>query len=122
MEVRISEQLRQLATALIAGGGLGLWFDLLQLFRRSTRKTAGPLWDLLFLVTSAGVLFFLGQRSGAGMRLFFLCAAVGGFCLYFWGPHDFMSHLFSQAKHFLQIQLGKIKKSAVSIRKSYKNE
>ena len=118
MEVHISEQLRQLITALIIGGGMGLWFDMLQPLRESTDKAFAFLWDLLFLLLSAAAIFIYGQRSGAGMRLFFLCAVGGGFCFYLWSLHDMVARFFSQSKHFLQINLGKMKKWAVSLRKS----
>ena len=122
MEVHISDQLLQLTTAFITGGGMGLWFDLLQPLRQCMGNKLSLLWDLIFLSVSVIIIFFMGQRSGAGMRLFFLCAVAGGFCFYLWSLHDMVSHLLLQTKHFLQIKLGKIKKWAVSLRKSYKSK
>ena len=122
MAVQVSEQLRQLVTASVIGGAMGLWFDILQPFRQSTDKRLAFLWDILFLVVSGAAIFLYGRRSGAGMRLFFLCAVGGGFCFYLWSLHGLTAGVLLRAKHFLQIKLEKIKKRAVSLRKSCEKE
>jgi len=120
MEVSVFEQLRELLTGLVAGGGLGLLFDVLQPLRRLTGSGLAFLWDALFLFLSGGWIFILGQGSGAGMRLFFLLASAGGFCFYLWALHPMVCEDCLSVEHFLQKELNKIKIWAKSMKKNEK--
>lgn len=107
MEVRIADQVRQLAAAFLTGVGIGLWFDVLQPVRRGGGKWTGTLWDILFLLTSGGAVFLVGIYTGAGMQLSFLCGIGGGFCLYLWSLHSTVREIQRQAKLFLQTKFKK---------------
>jgi spore cortex biosynthesis protein YabQ len=81
MAVSVSEQLMQAAAALLAGGGLGLLYDVFRALRRRLRLAA--LVDLLFWLCVAAALFTLGLAGPGSARLFVLACAGLGAALYF---------------------------------------
>ena len=101
VESGVYEQLRSLTAALITGGGLGLLFDMTRLASPRSRALSSILLELPFLLFGAFAVFVVGQRSGAGMRLYFLLGAAGGFFLYLGLIHESVSARISQVKHDL---------------------
>ena len=81
MELPVSEQLLQAASALLLGGALGLLYDVFRALRRLAGLEA--LWDLLFWLCALPALFTLGLAGPGGLRLFVLFAALLGAAVYF---------------------------------------
>ena len=94
MSVSVYEQLRQIAAGLLAGGGGGLFLDLLFRALRWLPEPWETLGEALGLFFCAGWFFRTGQWIGAGMRLFFLCACAAGIALYRVGPGRAVAALF----------------------------
>ena len=85
MSVDPAAQARALALCLAAGAALGLFYDLLRLFRRAPalRLLAGLL-DLLFWLAAAGLLFSCALGLGDGRVRLYMAAGLGlGAALYF---------------------------------------
>ncbi len=110
MESSVYEQLRSLTAAVITGGGLGLLCDLTQLFSPRSRVASAILLELPFLLFGAFTVLVVGQRSGAGMSLFFLLGVAAGFFLYLGLIRECVSAYISQAKHDLHTYSTKIGK------------
>jgi len=85
MELGISLQLYQGATALLIGMGAGLYYDLLKTLRRGRgRRAVVTFFDLLYWLGLVFVLFLQTMIVGLGLvRLFMLVANVLGAGLYF---------------------------------------
>jgi len=85
MELGISLQLYQAATALLIGMGAGLYYDLLKMLRRGRgRRGLVTCFDLLYWLGLVFVLFLQTMVLGLGVvRLFMLVANVLGGGLYF---------------------------------------
>lgn len=85
MSVDPAAQAHALALCLAAGAGLGLFYDLLRLFRLAPapRLLAGLL-DLLFWLAAAGLLFTCALALGDGRVRLYMAAGLGlGAGLYF---------------------------------------
>ena len=119
MESEIIEQLRALVTALVTGAALGLLCDIMKPVSPRSRLLSAFLVDLPFLLFGAFAVFVLGQRSGAGMRLFFLLGVSAGFFIYLGILHRCVSACFSGAKHYLHDYSEKRRKERVSKRKQF---
>lgn len=102
MEVSILQQLRQMIAALVAGGTSGLLLDLLKAIHG--HKTLFSVFTDLLALTFSGIwIFHVGQSTGAGMSLFFLCSAGAGVALYFLLIHEMVVHDIMTAKQYLRI-------------------
>ena len=116
MELSVYDQLRQITAALITGGFIGIVFDIAGGLLRRRNAVRG----IAFFITgilSAGIIFAVGRRSGAGLRLFFLLAVSGGLCLY-WGTfHPMVREDLTVIQHYLQYYAQSAHRSADSRKK-----
>lgn len=135
MELYLSEQLAQAAVSVLAGAGLGLYYDLLRLPR-----LLFPCWlitvacDFVFCLGTLLGLFILGLGPGSGqLRLFMCLFAIVGFTLWRLAPGRFLhageTALARLLKHSAQriaakarIALHKLKKSAFFKKMSFQKE
>ena len=120
MESAVSDQLKALIAALVTGAALGVLCDLMKLVTPRSRTLSALLTELPFLLFGAFAVFVLGQRSGAGMRLYFLLSASAGFFLYLGILHQYVSACFSKAKHYLHDYTETVRKKKVSICKQFR--
>ena len=118
METHLARQVREIVAAMICGGGSGLVYDLI---RGMTEKNKlSRLGELIWTVCTAFMLFAVGSTSGAGIRLFFLCATGAGFCLYRWALSPMVRGDLRRLQHDLHFYSGKNKNTAVSEAEQYK--
>lgn len=112
MGISVHDQLRQLTAAAVTGGGIGIAYDLLRTLTEG-RKGAS-LWLIIWALASAAALSTVSHASGAGPRLFFLCAAGAGACLYEWALSPMVRGDLRAAKHDLHFYATKRRIRAVS--------
>ena len=135
MELKLSAQLAQAAVSVLAGAGLGLYYDLLRLPRLLLpRRIITVACDFVFCLGALLGLFVLGLGPGGGqLRLFMCLFALGGFLLWRLAPGRFLQAgeaAFARLlKHSAQIiapkariALHKLKKSAIFKKKSFQKE
>ena len=101
MELSVYDQLRQITAALITGGFIGIVFDIEGCLLRRRNAVRGIAYFITGIL-SAGIIFAVGRRSGAGLRLFFLLAVSGGVCLYRWAIHPMVREDLMVIQHYLQ--------------------
>ena len=83
----VTQQLRGLCQALLLGGGLGLLYDGMRVFRRCLPlRWIGCAVDLLFWLLAAVGLFAFSHQAWAGqIRLYGAAFCLLGGSVYFWG-------------------------------------
>ena len=83
----VTQQLRGLCQALLLGGGLGLLYDGMRVFRRCLPlRWVGCALDLLFwLLTAVGLFAFSCRAWDGQIRLYGAMFCFLGGSVYFWG-------------------------------------
>lgn len=83
MELSIGEQLYQALAGMVAGGVLGVLYDIFRQLRMHMSRFWGGVTDAVYALLAGTGLFILGQGpGGGGVRLFLLSAAACGGALY----------------------------------------
>lgn len=83
MGLSVGEQLYQALSGLVAGGALGVLYDIFRQLRMHMSRAGGGVADAAYALLAGAGLFVLGQGpGGGGIRLFLLSAAACGGALY----------------------------------------
>lgn len=85
MEISIAQQASAFAGAILLGFAIGIFYDLLRLFRlRAPIPVLSPVLDLLFWAAVVAALFvYATNATGGQMRLYVLLSVFGGAVAYF---------------------------------------
>ena len=96
----VGAQLRMLVTAMSAGGGLGLFRDVLSLLPGGRRGGLFLLREMIFAAAAFRLLFFVGLRSGQGLGPEMICAALAGLLFYYGILHSAFSFVRNRISSF----------------------
>ena len=119
METGVCDQVRQLAAALLTGGVIGLWAEVIPGFQKRGGKV-GTAGTFLWLIPSAALTFLVGRASGASLRLFFLAGVCGGLFIYWGTLHAALRKDLPRAQHYLRYCANNAYKNAVSNKQQFK--
>ena len=99
----VTAQLRMLITAMSAGGGLALFRDILTLLIPKKHGALALLREGSVAAAAFRILFEVGLRTGQGLGLALLCAALAGFLFYYGLLHSAASAAGDRIKQFLRV-------------------